>query len=992
VAGLRGDHNRLGFSVQLATARSVGRFLADPLEGVPTEVINYLAGQLLIADPSCVKKYAQREPTHREHAGKIQKALGLKDFTQVEAELSGYVGKRAWVTGDGPKAIFFDAVGWLRERDVLLPGVSRLARLVARERDAATQRLWDTLYAALAAAERAALDALLVVPPGARVSPLEEWRIGPARASGPQMVKALHRVAGIIGSGLSRVKIDANVTPRRLAELARYGMGADVAQLKRHGDQRRMATMVATVAQLEVTATDDALELLELLWATELVGKASQEAKKETIKRHPRLARASAVLAVVAKVLLEARDWGSGDEVRVSEVWEAIEARFPRAEVRAAVDTVTGMLPPPEALPEPDWRAELARKTATVVGLCRMLTATITFGANAQGAPVLAAMTALGEQLATDARWTAGNPRIHPHVVTGPWKHLVFGHPARDDGTVDRGAYIFCVLEQFCRHLKHRDIYADASTRYRNPQARLLDGEEWEAVKDEVLTTLGLPEDPGALLASHVTALDEALRYVGGRLAANADVRVDDAGRIHVTSDKAIEEPPSLVDLRNRVAAMLPRVDIGEQILEVMGWVPKFPESLTALSGGAARMADLNVTVAACLTGQALNIGYGPVSSPGVPALERRRIGHVGRTYLRAANYTDANPHLIAQQAGIGFARALGGGMVAAIDGMRFVVPVPSLMARPNRKYFGPKRGMTFLNMINDQAFGTGHKIVAGTDRDCLHAIDLFFSPGAGNLPEVLVTDTGSYSDLIFGIASLLGVDYRPALADLPDQKGWRAGNSADYGSLSTFARGKLDLDKVRRHWSEILRLIATIYTSKVSASDVVRALQRGGHPTALGEAIATDGRIFKTFHILSIIDSEPYRRGIKGMRNLQEGRHALAEKIFHGRRRELFQRYREGMEDQLGALGIVLNCVVLWNTVYIDAALRQLRSQGYPVRDEDVARLSPFMRNHINVDGKYSFTPVKPAGRAEGATATRQLRDPDARDEDEEDFDEDDT
>ncbi len=86
------------------------------------------------------------------------------------------------------------------------------------------------------------------------------------------------------------------------------------------------------------------------------------------------------------------------------------------------------------------------------------------------------------------------------------------------------------------------------------------------------------------------------------------------------------------------------------------------------------------------------------------------------------------------------------------------------------------------------------------------------------------------------------------------------------------------------------------------------------------------------------------------------------------------------------------MNCVVLWNTVYIDAALRQLRSQGYPVRDEDVARLSPFMRNHINVHGKYSFTPVKPAGRAKGATAARQLRDPDARDDDEEDFDEDDT
>ena len=66
---------------------------------------------------------------------------------------------------------------------------------------------------------------------------------------------------------------------------------------------------------------------------------------------------------------------------------------------------------------------------------------------------------------------------------------------------MDRNAYTFCVLEQFYRHLKRREIYADASTRWRNPQAELLDGPAWEAVKEEVLTTLGLPEDPGALLA-----------------------------------------------------------------------------------------------------------------------------------------------------------------------------------------------------------------------------------------------------------------------------------------------------------------------------------------------------------------------------------------------------------------------------------------------------------------------------------------------------------
>ncbi|MCA1695559.1 MAG: DUF4158 domain-containing protein, partial [Actinobacteria bacterium] len=106
--------------------------LTDPLKGVPTEVVDYLAEQLRVVDPSCLTRYAQREPTHREHAGEIQEVLWLKDFAEVEAELTAWVDNSGVGDRDGPKAIFVDAVGWLRERDALLPGRSTLARLVAR--------------------------------------------------------------------------------------------------------------------------------------------------------------------------------------------------------------------------------------------------------------------------------------------------------------------------------------------------------------------------------------------------------------------------------------------------------------------------------------------------------------------------------------------------------------------------------------------------------------------------------------------------------------------------------------------------------------------------------------------------------------------------------------------------------------------------------------------------------------------------------------------
>jgi TnpA family transposase len=53
----------------------------------------------------------------------------------------------------------------------------------------------------------------------------------------------------------------------------------------------------------------------------------------------------------------------------------------------------------------------------------------------------------------------------------------------------------------------------------------------------------------------------------------------------------------------------------------------------------------------------------------------------------------------------------------------------------------------------------------------------------------------------------------------------------------------------------------------------------------------------------------------------VQESRHRLARKLFHGQRGELRRAYRQGQEDQLVALGLVLNAVVLWNTRYLDAA-----------------------------------------------------------------------
>jgi TnpA family transposase len=290
------------------------------------------------------------------------------------------------------------------------------------------------------------------------------------------------------------------------------------------------------------------------------------------------------------------------------------------------------------------------------------------------------------------------------------------------------------------------------------------------------------------------------------------------------------------------------------------------------VAGGDARLEDLPVTVAALLTSQACNIGLVPVTRSDIPALTRVRLSHVDQNYLRAETLRAANARLINYQASIPLTRMWGGGQVASVDGLRFVVPVATIHACPNPRYFGRRRGSTWLNAVNDQYSGLGAIVVAGTPRDSPYLLDVLHDQDAGERPETIMTDTGSYSDMTFGLVALTGRRYAPRLADMPDQRFWRIDPATDYGPLNPLARGRVDVAKVARHWPDLLRLAGSIHTGAVRPPDSIRVLSRDGNPTPLGEAVMHYGRLHKSLHMLAFLDDEAYRRDIKAIRNLQEG------------------------------------------------------------------------------------------------------------------------
>jgi len=577
IALRRRDYSRLGFAVQMITVRHLGMFLPDPLD-VPVDLVEYLAKQLSIDDASCVKSYVDRRMTRFEHANEIQQEYGLVSFADVEAELAAWIADQAWMTGDGPKAIFAGAVTWLRARQALLPGITTLERLVSEGRKVADQRLWTQLAGGVPESRGRALLALLDIPVDSkrRVSELERLRKGVFRPSSKGLVAAVNRLADLVAV-VGSLDISA-VPPRRLVGLATYGISSKAPQLRRlEPREHRVAVLVATVKVLAARATDDVLELFDLLMVTDLISKAERDSREERLRRYPRVSRYAGKLAAAVKVLLEMTE--VKPDLSLEVMWDHIENSVTKSELRAAVAVIDELVPVDDAELDGQRLEELSGRLATVRIFLPSMMNTVEFGATIDGAPVLAAMKTLAELMTAKSKLPAtwlDARKVDHDLIGGGWRRLVY-REGRPPETVDRAAYTLCLLEQFHRHLKHRNIFAPSSSRWRDPRAHLLSGEAWERTREVGMNALSLPADPSELLVDHAAALDSAYREVASRLDGDGPATVDEDGRLHLAALKAVPDPPSLVDLRRRVERMLPEIDLPELVLEVMSWVPSVP-------------------------------------------------------------------------------------------------------------------------------------------------------------------------------------------------------------------------------------------------------------------------------------------------------------------------------------------------------------------------------------------------------------------------------
>jgi hypothetical protein len=306
---------------------------------------------------------------------------------------------------DRPGMLFDRATTWLITHKVLLPGATVLERHVSRVRARVQERLWSSLIRGASPTAKGKLDALLTVPDGGHQSLLDRLRNGPFRRSAPELVRVLQRLEEVRSLGID-VGVSHRIPPGRIQALARFAAKAKASAIQRLPEERRHATLVAFAVTLEATASDDALDLLDIL-IPEVFSEATKAGEKYRLRTIKDLDVAASQLGQVCRLILDSA-------VPYAELRAAIFKALQREEIEAALGQVDMLVRPPDDM----YYQELQKSWGRIRRFLPPLLKTLHFGTNPAGKAIAEALDYLAEE---DGRGKLDQVRLD--IVTRGWRH-----------------------------------------------------------------------------------------------------------------------------------------------------------------------------------------------------------------------------------------------------------------------------------------------------------------------------------------------------------------------------------------------------------------------------------------------------------------------------------------------------------------------------------------------------------------------------------------
>lgn len=215
-------------------------------------------------------------------------------------------------------------------------------------------------------------------------------------------------------------------------------------------------------------------------------------------------------------------------------------------------------------------------------------------------------------------------------------------------------------------------------------------------------------------------------------------------------------------------------------------------------------------------------------------------------------------------------------------------------------------------------------------------------------------TDTEGYTEHMFALCFLLGIQFMPRIKDLKKQQLYRIDKAQTYGDFDALLTKSISIDSIIEQWDQMIRIVASLKNKLCPAHEIIRRLLKGSPSDKVSKAFTQLGRLLKTEYILKYLTNDGLRNKVQRQLNKGEHRHALARWIFFANQGRFQVGDYEEIMNKASCLSLVSNAVLYWNTVKLNGIITQLKDNGEVISDETLSHISLLPHRHVVPMGTY--------------------------------------
>ena len=220
-----------------------------------------------------------------------------------------------------------------------------------------------------------------------------------------------------------------------------------------------------------------------------------------------------------------------------------------------------------------------------------------------------------------------------------------------------------------------------------------------------------------------------------------------------------------------------------------------------------------------------------------------------------------------------------------------------------------------------------------------------------------LAVDTHGYTDLAQGLAKLLGFDLCPRQHDMREQWLYMPRDWPEVPGLEPIIKRDVNLEDIHAEYDNLLRIAASIDEGYSSATYLLEHLGSAARGSRLHHAGTQLGQLWRAVYLCDYSAQPAFRRTINRLLVRGESVHRLQRAIHYGPIRAHRGRRRDELSLMSGALTLLTNSVISYNTWKLNEVIeaRRLAGRG-PPSAEILAHIAPIAFGHINFRGVYRF------------------------------------